>query len=138
MMIAVSARAIFVFCLETITEQDGWPHCYCVEDVKIVNGEGRECYIDDHRISSNCSISGTFCDVESNTCYRSYDEPRVIYNPVGHDCVFHFDCGDGLYCSRNGCDQSGRCEECNFNYCPYKGNPNFPTCRRGEPGCPDV
>ncbi len=115
------------------TEDDG-DICrgyFCLEN-KVVNGEGREwCYIEDNGLSSNCSISGTFCDVESNTCYRSYDKPRQIYKPHNSECKEHFDCDKGLYCN------GGICSACQVNEeCPEKGNPNFNTCKRGEYGRP--
>ncbi len=99
---------------------------FCLTN-KVVNGEGRECYIGNNGISSNCSISGTFCDVESNTCYRSYDNPRVTYNPLGHHpCRYHFDCDDGFYC-RGG--RRSSCQPCVIGDCPDKGIPNLPTCK---------
>ncbi len=54
--------------------------------------------------------------------------------------MYHFDCDDGLYYLRNGNpDQDGTCEVCLVDGdCPDKGSPNFPTCKRGEYGCPDV
>ncbi len=104
---------------------------FCLENT-VVNGEGRECYIEDNGVSSNCSISGTFCDVESNTCYRSYDEPTPIYKPHNSTCTEHFECDKGLYCN------GGMCSVCQVTEeCPEKRNPNFPVCKYGEYGCPD-
>ncbi len=66
--------------------------CYCMIG-QVVNGEGRECYIEDNGISSNCSISGTFCNVESNTCYRSYDKPTPMCTyQYGSECEKHLEC----------------------------------------------
>ncbi len=121
------------FCLEKYERVKGdGPRCYCLIG-QVVNGEGRECYIYDNGVSSNCSISGTFCDVESNTCYRSCDKPKQqIYKPLDSECTEHFECDEGLYCN------GGRCSVCQVTEeCPEKRNPNFPVCKYGEYECPD-
>ncbi len=105
---------------------------FCLKN-KVVNGEGHECFVDDNGISSNCSISGFFCDVESNTCYRSYDKPTPICNHYLSKCMEHFECDVGLYCN------GGRCRACPVvEECPNKGErkPNFPVCKYGQYECP--
>ncbi len=106
---------------------------FCLEN-KVVNGVGRECYIEDNGVSSNCSISGTFCDVKSNTCYRSYDKPTPIRNlPYFQRCTGHFECDEGLCCN------GGLCHVCQLaEEYPEKRKFNYPVCKHGEYNCPDV
>ncbi len=112
---------------------------FCFND-KVVSGEGRECYIEDNGVSSNCSISGTFCDVESNTCRRSYEAPRVIRNYVNaEECEFDYGYDEGLYCKPQRGRDGGKCSPCLVDeVCPEKGRQNSNTCKRGEYNCPDV
>ncbi len=99
---------------------------------RVVSGQGRECYIEGNGVSPNYSISELFCDVELNTCYRSYDKPIPIYKPRNSECKEHFDCDEGLYCN------GGICSACQVaEGCPEKRNPNFPVCKYGEYECPD-
>ncbi len=102
---------------------------------------GEECYIENGQVSVNCT-DGTFCNIATNKCYRPNEAaPRVIYNPVGHDCMYHFDCEEGLYCAQHP-TRDGRkiCSVCQVaEGCPEKGSqPNYKTCKRGEYECPNV
>ncbi len=119
---------------------DDSPQGYFCLDGQITDAVGRECHATHDTASDSCSVAGLFCDIGTNTCYRSYDEPRVIYNPIHHSCIAHFDCDEGFHCLREGTDsQYGTCEVCQIGtHCPDKGSPNVPTCKRAEYNCADV
>ncbi len=111
---------------------------FCLKN-KVVNGEERDCSVVDGT-NPDFSISGTFCDPTYNICTRSYDKPKVIYDyGVGHECVKHYDCHEGLYCAHNAPLQPRTCEICLVDGdCPEKKSlrKNLP-CKYGDYGCPD-
>ncbi len=120
---------------------------FCLNN-QIVNGEGLECHINENGISPNCAISGMFCtptqNVSYNHCMRSYDKPKPKVNydyGVGHECVKHYYCHEGLYCAhKNAPLQPGTYEICLVDGdCPEKEEPlpNYPICKYGEYECPD-
>ncbi len=119
---------------------DDSPQGYFCLDSQITDAVGWECHATHDTASANCSVAGLFCDTGANICYRSYDEPRVIYNPTHHSWIAHFDCDEGLYCLREGTDsQYGTYEIRQIGtHCPDKGSPNVPTCKRGDHNCPDT
>ncbi len=118
---------------------DDSPQGYFCFDGQITDAVGRECHATHDTASDSCSVAGLFCDIGTNTFYRSYDEPRAIYDPIHHSCIAHFDCDEGFHCLCEGTDsQYGTCEVCQIGtHCPDKGSPNVPTCKRAEYNCPD-
>ncbi len=112
---------------------------FCFND-KVVNGEGRECYIENNGVNSNCSISGTFCDVESNTCRRPYEAPRVIRNYMNaEECEFDYGCDEGLYCKPYRGRDGEKCSPCLVDEVfPEKGAANFPMYIYGEYNYPHI
>ncbi len=131
-------------CKMTGTCVDDSDYCenYACLNGTVVYPVGQKCYIENGKVSVNCT-DGMFCDIATNKCYRPNEAaPRVIYNPVGHDCMYHFDCEEGLYCAQHP-TRDGRkiCSVCQVaEGCPEKGNQsNYnKTCKRGEYKCPDI
>ncbi len=113
------------------------PGFFCLNN-KVVNGEGRECFIEENGVSSNCTISGTFCDPEwaSSICTLLFVTPTQTYKPRGEDCDprYHSTCDEGLYCD----EYTRTCATCQVDrFCPEKYVvPNSPTCKYGEYLCP--
>ncbi len=107
---------------------------------RVVFAVGQECYSENGQASPNCVV-GTICNTDTNKCYRSNKEPRIIYNDANYImCEYDFDCNIGLYYALDyASDGKGRCSSCLVDdVCPEKGRPNSNTCKRDEYGCPDT
>ncbi len=114
------------------------PGYFCLNN-QVVNGEGRECSIEDNGLSSNCTISGTYCDEkDSGICKLNFRNPVTIYLPYGSKCdkYHHSSCDEGLYCD----EEESKCVTCQVDkLCPEKISvPSSPTCIYGEYLCPNI
>ncbi len=112
-----------------IDDYDGCANYGCLNGT-VVYAERQECHSTDNIANSSCT-DGTICSDSTNRCYRSTDEPKVIYNTLNVPCDGDYDCDVNLLCKQS------LCQACPPDgSCPEKIEPNIPTCKRGEYDCP--